>query len=128
MNDDVRPNLITLMYIIYGLHFFSAVTGVLSSAFVVTAFLSGWPSIIGLVLSYIKISDVDGTYLHSHFTWMIRTFWFAFLWIVLSLALALTFFGIPLAFLLVCFTGVWVLYRIIRGVLCLLDEKPAPLD
>ena len=48
-----RPpqGLVTLTHVVYGLHAFSALTGLLGTAFVVTAFLSGWPSIIAVVLN-----------------------------------------------------------------------------
>ncbi len=125
---EAAPGLISLTYVIYGLHFFSALTGVLSSAFILTAFLTGWPSIIGVVLSYVKRSEVVDTYLQSHFDWLIRTFWYALFWLIISILIALTFFGIPIAFLMVVITGLWVMYRIVRGVLNLLDKKPMPVD
>ena len=52
-----------------------------SAAFVVTAFLTGWPSIIAVIINYVKRSEVRGTWLDSHFSWQIRTFWFAALWV-----------------------------------------------
>jgi uncharacterized membrane protein len=119
--------LVTLTHLIYGLHAFSALTGVIGAAFVVTAFLSGWPSIIAVILNYVKRSDVRGTFLESHFRWQIRTFWFALLWAVVALALALTFFGIPLAWAVAVLDGVWVLYRIVRGWLALVSERPMPV-
>ncbi len=119
--------MIMLTYVIYALHLFSAVNGILTPAFVATAFLSGWPSIIAVILNYAKRSDAHGTFLESHFRWQIRTFWYAMLWMLVSLFFALTFFGIPVAFIMVCITGVWVLYRIIRGLLRLLDNQPMPL-
>jgi uncharacterized membrane protein len=103
---------------------FSAVGGILSPAFVLTAFLTGWPSIIAVLLNYAKRSDAAGTYLASHFSWQIRTFWFALLWLGVSTLLAITFFGIPIALLMVGLTGLWVLYRIIRGLLRLMDHLP----
>ena len=126
---SVAPSggLVTLTHVIYGLHAFSAITGVIGAAFVVTAFLSGWPSIIAVILNYVKRSDVRGTFLESHFRWQIRTFWFALLWAVVALALALTFFGIPLAWAVAVLDGVWVLYRIVRGWLALLSERPMPV-
>ena len=118
--------LIGLAHVIYGLHAFSAVTGLLGAAFVVTAFLSGWPSIIAVILNYIKRSDVRGTFLDSHFSWQIRTFWFALLWALLALGLALTVVGIPLAWGVVMVAGIWVLYRILRGWLALISEREMP--
>ncbi|MBI3937018.1 MAG: hypothetical protein HY323_08570 [Betaproteobacteria bacterium] len=41
-----RESLVALTHVIYGLHAFSALMGVLGPAFIVTAFLTGWPSII----------------------------------------------------------------------------------
>jgi len=97
--------------------------GIVSTAAVVTAFLTGWPSILAVILNYVKRADVRGTYLESHFRWQIRTFWFAALWFVIAVVLMLTILGIPLAWLIVVATGFWVLYRIVRGWLALLEQK-----
>jgi len=124
MTATPREGLVRLTHLIYALHAFSAVMGVISSAAVVTAFLTGWPSILAVILNYAKRSDVRGTYLESHFRWQIRTFWFALLWVFLAAILFVTIIGIPLAWLIVVFTGLWVLYRIGRGWLGLNDERP----
>jgi uncharacterized membrane protein len=121
-----REGLVTLAHVIYGLHAFSAATGLLSSALIVTAFLSGWPSIIAVILNYLKRSDVRGTWLDSHFSWQIRTFWYALLWLVLGGILFVTVVGIPFAIVLWFGTGLWVLYRIIRGWLALSSRKALP--
>ncbi len=118
------PGLVSLTYIIYGLHAFSAFSGVASPALIVTAFLAGWPSIIALILSYIKRGDAHGTYLESHLNWLIRTFWFALLWLCIAGLLFITVVGILPSLVMAWLTGVWVLYRILRGILCMLDEKP----
>src|SRR5258705_13981701 len=76
-----REGLITLAHVIYALHAFSALTGLASSVLVVTTFVTGWPSIIGVGLNYAKRSEVRDTWLDSHFGWQIRTFWFALLWL-----------------------------------------------
>jgi uncharacterized membrane protein len=121
-----RPGLVTLTHVIYALHAFSAVTGMVSAAFVVTAFLTGWPSIIAVILNYVKRSEVRGTWLDTHFSWQIRTFWFALLWVLIGAALFTTVVGIPVAVVLWVGTGIWVLYRIIRGWLALVSEKTLP--
>ncbi len=123
-----EQRLVTLTYIIYGLHLFSAITGVLSSAFVVTAFLTGWPSIIAVVLNYVYRDDTFGTYLDSHFSWQIRTFWFAALWYIIAIALFITIIGFPVAFAMMLFTGLWVLYRIARGMIRMSEQRPMPWD
>jgi uncharacterized membrane protein len=118
------PGLVRLTHIMYALHAFSAVMGVVSSAAIVTAFLTGWPSILAVVLNYAKRRDVRGTWLDAHFGWQLRTFWWALLWVVLALLLAVTVIGIPFALLVVVVTGLWVLYRIARGWLALNEGRP----
>lgn len=127
MNNEIdrsaSGNLVTLTYLIYALHVFSAVTGIITSAAVVTAFLTGWPSIIAVILNYAKRRDVRGTYLESHFSWQIRTFWFALLWVVIAGILFVTVIGIPIAWVMIFLVGVWVIYRMVRGVLRLSDGR-----
>jgi uncharacterized membrane protein len=123
MTTAPREDLVRLTHIIYGLHAFSAVMGVISSAAIVTAFLTGWPSILAVVLNYARRDAVRGTYLESHFGWQIRTFWFALLWVVVATLLFITILGIPFAWLVVVVTGIWVLYRIGRGWMALMDGQ-----
>ena len=118
---------VRLTHLIYALHAFSALTGVLTAAVIVTAFLTGWPSIVAVIINYVKRPDVRGTYLETHFSWQIRTFWWALLWVVIMWLLVLTVIGIPLAWVMVVVVGLWVLYRIIRGWLALFDGKPMPM-
>ena len=121
-----REGLVTLAHVIYALHAFSAVTGMLTPAMIVTAFLTGWPSIIAVILNYVKRSEVRGTWLDSHYSWQIRTFWYALLWLAIGGVLFLTVVGIPFAVVLWFATGIWVLYRIIRGWLALSSQKELP--
>lgn len=118
---------VLLTWLVYGLHGVSALGGVLSPALVVTAFLTGWPSIVAVILNYVRRVDVRGTWLDSHFRWQIRTFWFALLWVCVALLMAATLIGIPIALVLAWATGVWVLYRIVRGALRLMDARAMPL-
>lgn len=119
--------LVGLTHLIYGLHAFSAVAGLVGTMFIVTAFLTGWPSIIAVILNYAKRADVRGTFLESHFLWQIRTFWFALLWVAVAWLLVITIVGIPFAWVLAVAVGLWVLYRIVRGWLALVSERPLPL-
>lgn len=126
--QEPSSGLVSLVYIIYILHGFSALTGVMTPAFVVTAFLTGWPSIIAVILSYAKRDDATGTYLQSHFAWTITTFWYALVAILLAGFFMITIIGIPAGLVVIVVTGLWVLYRITRGLLNLFEEKPLPLD
>ena len=120
-------HLITVTHVVYALHAFSAITGISSAAFIVTAFLSGWPSIIAVVINYVKRGEARGTFLDSHFSWQIRTFWWALLWFAIGGLLILTLIGAVIGVPLLIVVGIWVLYRIARGWLALLSKKPLPM-
>ena len=113
-------------HLIYGLHAFSLITGIIGAATVIGAFLTGWPSIIAVILNYVKRSDVRGTWLESHFRWQIRTFWFGLLWVALcGLFVVMTLgIGILIAWLPLGLVAVWFIYRVARGWLALRDRKP----
>ena len=101
-------------------------TGIITAATVVGAFLTGWPSIIAVILNYAKRSDVRGTWLESHFRWQIRTFWFGLLWVALCGAFVVATLGIGLliAWLPLGAVGLWFIYRVARGWLRLIDRAP----
>ena len=120
-------DLITLTHIIYALHAFSVLTGLTSAAFVVTAFLSGWPSIIAVIINYVKRDAVRGTFLDSHFSWQIRTFWWSLLWVVIAGLLIVTIIGAVVGLPLLLLLGLWVIYRIVRGWIALANSKAMPL-
>ena len=125
--DAPSEGLVKLTQLLYALHAFSALMGVISSAAVVTAFLTGWPSILAVILNYAKRSDARDTWLDSHFSWQLRTFWFAVLWVSIAMLLFVSVIGFPLAWIIVVATGLWVLYRILRGWLALNDGRPMEL-
>jgi uncharacterized membrane protein len=127
MDPAPSDGMVTLTHVLYALHGFSALMGVLSAAFIVTAFLTGWPSIIAVIVNYVKRRDARGSWLDSHFGWQLRTFWYALLWVVVAGLLVLTVIGIPFAFALLIGAGLWVLYRIIRGWIALAEAKPMPV-
>ena len=118
-----KTSLVKITYLIYALHIFSAVNGLLTPAFIVTAFLSGWPSLIALVMSYIWREDTEGTFLHAHFNWLIRTFWFALLWLAIAWVLVATVVGIVIGLPMLLVVGIWVLYRLARGLFALNDRR-----
>jgi uncharacterized membrane protein len=112
--------------VIYALHGFSLLTGLLGVATVFGAFLTGWPSIIAVILNYVKRGDVRGTWLESHFRWQIRTFWFGLLWVALCglFIVATLGIGILVAWLPLGVVSVWFIYRIARGWIALNNRKP----
>jgi uncharacterized membrane protein len=118
--------LFTWTQFIYALHAFSLLTGIIGAATVIGAFLTGWPSIIAVILNYVKRSEVRGTWLESHFRWQIRTFWFGLLWVALCLFFVVGTLGIGiiLAWVPLAFVSLWFIYRVIRGWLRLRDGLP----
>ena len=119
--------LVTLTHVMYALHAFSVVTGLITPAFIVTAFLTGWPSIIAVIINYVKRGEVAGTMLESHFRWQLRTFWFALMWVVIGWLLIITLIGVVIGVPLLLGVGVWVLYRIVRGWINLANRNPMPI-
>jgi uncharacterized membrane protein len=119
-------NLKSWVQMIYGLHAVSLIIGIISAATVVGAFLFGWPSIVAVILNYVKRSEARGTWLESHFRWQIRTFWFGLLWITLCVLFVIGTLGIGLivAWIPVVFVSVWFIYRIARGWMALGDNRP----
>src|ERR1700726_4173714 len=87
--QPVDASLISYTHVIYALHSLSVLIGVTSAVTIVGSFVFGVPSIIAVIMNYARQSDVRGTFLESHFSWQIRTFWFALLWALVILALSL---------------------------------------
>ncbi len=114
-------------HIMYALHGLSALSGILTSASIAGAFVFGWPSIVAVIINYVTRSNVRDTWLDTHWRWQLRTFWYAALWLLIAGLLAFTLIGIPAAILVIVITGIWVLYRVIRGWLVLLDGRGMPM-
>ncbi|MBA3996612.1 MAG: hypothetical protein C0489_03165 [Candidatus Accumulibacter sp.] len=128
MNDVIapQPNLDgarAWCHVIYALHAFSVLTGIFGAASVIGAFLVGWPSIIAVILNYVKRGEVAGTWLDSHFRWQIRTFWFCALWVVVAIFLGLTVIGLPLTLGILVLVTLWLIYRVARGWLALNAQR-----
>jgi uncharacterized membrane protein len=116
---DPDPSLITTLHVTYALHAVGLAIGAFGASTVVGGFIFGWPSIIAVIINYVKRGDARGTWLDSHFSWQIRTFWYAAIW-----AAVVFIVGLPLTLLLVGFAiwavglfalGIWAIYRIALG-------------
>jgi uncharacterized membrane protein len=125
------PALVTVAHVVYALHTLSLVIGAFGAATVVGAFVFGWPSIIAVIINYVKRGEARGTWLESHFSWQIRTFWYALLWAILAALVSLILIPVLIGFLtwplLMFVLGVWAIYRIARGWLALRDERRMPV-
>ena len=121
------PSLITTLHITYALHAVGLAIGAFGAATVLGSFIFGWPSIIAVIINYVKRADARGTWLESHFEWQIRTFWYAAAW-----ALLVFLIGLPLTILIIGFgvwalgffvLGIWAIYRIAAGWIRLRDRQ-----
>jgi uncharacterized membrane protein len=116
-----------LAYALFGA---AAVIALFSSGFPAIAPLMGIVGIAGLIVAYVKRDDAQGSWVASHLRWLIRTFWYSFLWGIIGgivlLVLGLVLIGIPIAFLIWAVASIWVIYRVIRGYLLFKDSKPIP--
>src|SRR5437868_1046119 len=85
-------SLITTLQLTYALHAVGLAIGAFGAATVVGSFIFAWPSIIAVIINYVKRGDARGTWLESHFAWQIRTFWYAVGWscLVFLIGLPLT--------------------------------------
>lgn len=124
-------SLVTVTQVVYALHALSLVIGAFGSATLIGAFLFGWPSIIAVIINYVKRGEARGTYLESHFSWQIRTFWWALLWTlvvaVLGALLAIVLVGFAIWIVGMFALGLWAIYRIARGWMRLADRQPMPV-
>lgn len=125
-----NESLVTITHIVYALHTLSLVIGAIGASTLIGAFLFGWPSIIAVIINYVKRSEVRGTWLDSHFSWQIRTFWWALLWSVIVGVVGTVFLvvlvGIAIWAVGLALLGIWAVYRIARGWLRLKDRQPMP--
>ena len=90
--------------------------------------LWGVTAIVAVIVNYVKRDDVRGTWLDSHFSWQLRTFWWAALWIVVVVVLStplvlLLGLGFVTMWIGISIVGLWILYRVVRGWLALKDGR-----
>lgn len=124
---DAPTGAALIAYVLFGL---AALTQIGGSGLVVPAPLLTFIGVIGVIVAYVKRSDARGTWLESHMTWLIRTFWWSTVWAIIGwvvfLLLAIVLIGLALGPLIWAVTAVWVLYRVIRGVLYFKDQRAIP--
>lgn len=90
----------TVMYVLYALH--------------TVAWASmGTLAVIALIVNYIARSDEAQGLFREHHSYMIRTFWWTLLWLVVTTPLFFLLF-MPGAFAWFII-GLWYLYRCIKG-------------
>jgi uncharacterized membrane protein len=136
MSDTQQPlpappaSTITATLVVYGLFGAAAVLAILSHGFPPIAPLGGVLGIVGIIMAYVKRGDAIGSWLASHYRWLIRTFWFSLLWGAIGwiclIVLAIVIIGFLIGPAIWIATSIWVIYRLIRGYLLFKDSKPVP--
>jgi uncharacterized membrane protein len=121
---------VTAMLIVYILFGAAAVLQIASSGVAVPAPLLTLVGIVGVIIAYVKRDDARGTWLESHVSWLIRTFWWSTLWAVIGwivlILFAIVIVGFVLGPIVWAVTAIWVLYRVLRGYLAFKDSRPIP--
>lgn len=118
------PGQIRLTHVLYLLHAIGLGIGIFSAISVAGAFVFCWPSIIAIVLNYVKREEVAGSILASHFIWQADTFWRCAIALLVGFVLYLLLVGFLINWLIFGLTGLWVIHRIAKGWLALRDGKP----
>lgn len=126
-SDGVSTTAAIIAYLLFG---FAALTQIGGSGIAVPAPLLTPIAIVGVIVAYVKRGDYRGTWLESHMSWLIRTFWWSTAWAILGWIVlglfAIVIIGFALGPLIWAITAVWVLYRVIRGILNLMNQRPMP--
>ena len=82
-------------------------------------FINGITWIVAVIIDYVKKDDAAGTWLASHYSWQIRTFWWGLLWGVIGGILVFVVVG----FLVLAADAIWIIYRIVKGWLRLSENR-----
>ena len=77
---------------------------------------------IGVLLAFIKRDEAQGSIYASHIDWLIKTFWVSLIGLLLG---RLTIF-ILIGWLILAATGIWLIYRVVVGLIKLNEDKPVP--
>src|ERR1700694_1855952 len=123
----VDESLLSYTHVMYALHSLAVLIGVTTFHTIIGSFIGSLPSIVAVIMNYVRRSATHGTFLESHFRWQLRTFWVALLWACLAVLAFFTISGIPPVFRGLLALPVWIISRLARGWMALRDKKPMPL-
>lgn len=104
--SEVERNTLLIVYILHGLAIFNGLT-----------------AIIGVVVSHIKVGEVGSDFARSHHRWLIRSFWWGLMWMVIATVLMI----IGIGFLIYLVVAVWWIYRVVRGFINFAERRPMPM-
>ncbi|MDP8079214.1 DUF4870 family protein [Phocoenobacter skyensis] len=87
--------------------------------FAASILFGGIPTLVGAIIAYVKRDEMKGTFYESHITYLIRTFFVAFIGGILGLILSFIGIGIILLFII----GIWYIFRVVVGMIKFFDKK-----
>ncbi|OEY93714.1 hypothetical protein BJI46_04525 [Acinetobacter qingfengensis] len=109
-------------------------TYILYSFYIAAIFSVGILAIVALIINYVKYDSVRGTMLESHFKWQIRSFWWYLFWNVFALLCAFLivfmykstwWVSMPfIAVMIIVVAWIWHVYRCVRGLITLTEDRP----
>ncbi len=108
VDSETTKSMKTYSMIVYGLY-------------TLGLFLGGLPTLIGLIMAYVKRKDFGGTIYSEHMNLLIRTFWFSLLFSLIGVITTWLYIGFVILFAV----GVWYVYRLVRGFVRMHDGKGA---
>jgi uncharacterized membrane protein len=130
-HTTVHDGLVEYTHIMYACYALSVLMALGGSYSLALRFVFGLPSLIAVVMSYVRFAEVRGTWLETHFLWQRHTFWYSWLWIIvasiISMPLLIVIVGLITEVLALAAIGVWVSYRVVRGWMRLRAGEPMPL-
>jgi len=88
----------------------------------IAPFTGGIVGLIAVIISHVKVRQTDNAFIRSHHSWLIRTFWWAVVFLVLAYATMILVVG----FALYAAVAVWWLYRTIRGFISYGEKRVMP--
>lgn len=107
-NSEAARSMKTYTMIVYGMY-------------ALGLFLGGLPTLIGLIMAYVKRGNFSGTIYGQHMGLLIRTFWYSLLFSILGAITTWLYIGFVILFAV----GVWYIYRLVRGFVRMYDGKGA---
>ena len=76
--------------------------------------------VVGVIMAYVKRDEAQGSIYASHIDWLIKTFWVSLIGLLLG---RLTIF-ILIGWLILAATSIWLIYRVVVGLIKLNEDKP----
>ncbi|MGR9073017.1 MAG: DUF4870 family protein [Gammaproteobacteria bacterium] len=87
------------------------------------SFFVGISYIAAVIVNYLKLEEVKGTWIESHFRWQIKTFWYGLAMMIVG---ALTIQAV-IGYVILIISVFWIVYRIAFGWNRLSQGKTVPL-